>query len=541
MKISSRTNRQVLAITWAQWRMLINFLGRSKAGFEVLSWIFSALWYAGFVLLAILIGYIIASVRTPEMMVRYVPFGMAFAFLYWQVVPLLLASAGASLDLKRLLVYPIPNRRLFLLEVSLRFSNAPEVVIILCGAAVGLWSNPVMPAWGPLFFVPFVLFNLFVAAGIRDLFGRLLARKHVREVLVLGLVMLAALPQVLMVAGGDQLKKIGGITLNLPRIPWPWTVMGELAAGRFTGENLIFTALWTIVAYSFGRNQFERNLRFDSSAVRSTEEAQAPRWLEFTEWLYRVPSALLPDPLGILVEKEIRFLSRAPRFRLLFIMGFTFGIVILLPLAYGRHGAGLLADNYLTAVCAYSILLLSEVAFWNCFGFDRSAAQFYFVAPVSFAQVLIGKNIAAAFFVALEIALVTGVCALARLPVTLPRILEAVSVATLMTIYVLAIGNLASTSHPRGVDPADSWRRSGAGKFQLVLLLVYPIISLPAGLAYLARYAFNAEWAFYSVVAFGIGVGLILYWVALGSAVETSQRKRDQLLEALSEGHGLVG
>ena len=48
---------------------------------------------------------------------------------------------------------------------------------------------------------------------------------------------------------------------------------------------------------------------------------------------------MLADRFGVLVEKDIRFLSRAPRFRLVFLMGFTFGLLIWLPLAFGRDAA----------------------------------------------------------------------------------------------------------------------------------------------------------------------------------------------------------
>ena len=41
---------------------------------------------------------------------------------------------------------------------------------------------------------------------------------------------------------------------------------------------------------------------------------------------FRLPSLVLPDPLAAIVEKELRSLARTPRFRTVFIMGFTFGL-----------------------------------------------------------------------------------------------------------------------------------------------------------------------------------------------------------------------
>src|SRR5579859_7050613 len=42
---------------------------------------------------------------------------LMFVTLYWQLAPVISASFGASLDLKKLLAYPIPHNKLFLVEV----------------------------------------------------------------------------------------------------------------------------------------------------------------------------------------------------------------------------------------------------------------------------------------------------------------------------------------------------------------------------------------------------------------------------------------
>ena len=52
--------------------------------------------------------------------------------------------------------------------------------------------------------------------------------------------------------------------------------------------------------------------------------------------LYRFPSLLWRDPLAAIVEKELRSLARTPRFRMVFVMGFTFGVMVWLPMILGR-------------------------------------------------------------------------------------------------------------------------------------------------------------------------------------------------------------
>jgi hypothetical protein len=72
--------------------------------------------------------------------------GLFFVMLYWQLAPVISAGFGASLDLSKLLIYPIPRRKLFAVEVMLRLTNCAEMLILVAGAAVGLMRNPLYGA-----------------------------------------------------------------------------------------------------------------------------------------------------------------------------------------------------------------------------------------------------------------------------------------------------------------------------------------------------------------------------------------------------------
>jgi ABC-2 type transport system permease protein len=90
------------------------------------------------------------------------------------------------------------------------------------------------------------------------------------------------------------------------------------------------------------------------------------------------------------------------------------------------------------------------------------------------------------------------------------------------------------------VDPSKSWRSASAGRFQALLLLIYPIVSIPIALAYLARYAFDSVMAFYLVLAFAAALGGVVYWIAMESAVSAAAERREKLVAALSQGEGPV-
>jgi ABC-2 type transport system permease protein len=535
---------QTSAIVWAQWRSTRNHFPRASLGGLIFTGVLAAAWYGIFAYLAVLAAILLSSPAELGAFHKILPPALLLCFLYWQVIPVLLTSMGASLDLRKLLVYPIPKRALFVIEVVLRISTGVEMMLILAGAAVGLFRNSAVPHWAPFSLALFVLFNLFCSTGIRDLLVRLLAHKRVREIFVFLVVIAAALPQLMLFHGSHgRMRQFFGAE---PSAILPWTATARLALGEFSWKSLAVMLFWTLAAYAFGRTQFERGLRFDAAEASahgwSSGGWSTKRRVSRLEWLYRLPNSVLRDPLAALIEKELRFLSRAPRFRLVFLMGFSFGLLIWAPIAFGRVSTerSFISDNYLTMVSIYALLLLSDALFWNCFGFDRSAAQVYFLVPVKMSTVLAGKNLAAVFLVLLEITAIAVVCAVLRLPLSLLQILEAFSVTCVITLFILAVGNLSSLYNPRAVNPVKAMRTAAQGRSQALLMLGFPLTLIPVALAYLARYAFDTEWAFFGVLFFDGVVGVLVYLFSMQSALKAAADRREQIIGALSSGEGPV-
>jgi ABC-2 type transport system permease protein len=530
---------QASAIVWAQWRSTRNHLPRANPGGLLFTGVLTAVWYGAFTYLAVLAGILLAQSSEIETFHRILPAALLICFLYWQVIPVLLSSMGASLDLRKLLIYPIPKRALFAIEVILRVSTGVEMMLILIGAGIGLLFNRGVPVWAPFSLALFVLFNLFCSTGVRDLLMRLLARKRLREIVVFLVVISAALPQLILFRGSEsRMRQFFG---GEPSAIFPWTATARLALGQFSWLSLGVMLAWTLAAYAFGRTQFERGLRFDA-AEASARGSSTKRRVSRLEWWYQLPNAVLRDPLAALVEKELRFLSRTPRFRLVFLMGFSFGLLIWAPIAFGRLSTerSFLSDNYLTMVSIYALLLLSDSLFWNCFGFDRTAAQVYFLVPVKMSTVLAGKNLAAAFLVLMEIIAIALVCALLRLPLSGIQILEAVAVTSVITLFVLAVGNLSSLYNPRAVNPLKAMRTAAQSRAQALLMLAFPVTLVPVALAYLARYAFDTELAFFGVLVVGGVVGVLVYFYSMQSALKAAVDRREQIISALSRGEGPI-
>lgn len=527
---------QARAILWAQFRTARNVFARGGVAWTALV---GALWYGFWLIASIAVARLAADPSNLGLLKSSLTGALLLVVLYWQVVPLLMAASGASLELKKLQVYPIPSSQLFAIEVMLRVTAAAEMALMMLGLAAGILRNPAIPSWAALSVIPYILFNLLMAAGLRDLVARILAHRRIREAAFVLLLLLAGLPQLLLLrgtVGGKGFHSLFGVAWA----PWPWTATANLILGRPSLASLAILLTWVGAAGVFGYWQFRSSLSFDAQAASAGRSRAASRD-GVMEKLFRLPSLIWRDPTAALVEKEIRFLVRSPRFRLVFLMGFTFGL-IWLPLSLSRGGLwkSMLGSNYLTVASIYSLLLLSEVCFWNSFGFDRSAAQFYFLAPVPFRRVLIGKNLSAAFFILLEISLVTVVCVMFGLPITALNLAESYSIAGMLALLLLGAGNLLSVHQARGTNPATSFRSGAPGRVQAMLFVIYPLAAIPVGFAYLARWAFGSEAAFFGVLAFDLAIAIVVYNIALQSASDAAERLKETMIAALAAGDGPI-
>lgn len=464
---------------------------------------------------------------------------------YWQLMPVISASMGSSLDLRKLVAYPIPQSRLFQVEILLRLASAAEMLLVLVAAGIGLAINPathsVAAIAGAL--AVFVLFNLLLASGVRSLLERLLMRRKVRELMVLLTALLWVLPRFVMMTGVRPKFAGRAITAALAA-GLPWGAATHAVLGLFPAAAWGSLAAWTFAAAGFGRMQFGRNLRFDAAAAQA-----APREVQgvsFGDRWFRLPSRFLPDPLGAMVEKELRTLSRAPTYRNLFFMGFTFGLLVWLPMVIGRPGAAghrdsFMSGHFLTVVSVYALTLLGQVTYWNCFAFDRSAAAFWFIAPQPISTVLIAKNIASQLPVYLEIAILTAISLALRLVTGWGEVIEAFGVVATCSIYMLAMGNITSIEYPRGINPERvAHGGGGSGRFQSLILIFYPLALLPVALVFLARYAFDSEFVFRVALLIAAAVGAVIYKFTLGSAAAAADRRRELILQTLSAGEGPV-
>lgn len=481
---------------------------------------------------------------SPDQAPYFVPVmtsGLAFVMLYWQIAPIISASFGASLDLRKLLAYPIPHSKLFLIEILLRVTTCAEMVVILGGAVIGLLLNPLYGPHVALYTVCgaflFAATNILLSAGIRGWIERFFARTRLKEVMIFVLVIAGLAPQLLVYF---NVKKAALMRFAPSQVVWPWAAAGRLMLHDPIGASALTGLIWLAVAFVFSRRQFERSLTFDAASVRRAERADNTDGL--MDRLFRLPSRFLPDPLAILTEKELRTLARIPRFRLVYAMSCFFGIVLFLPrmrtnftMRPAAHPSFFI-ENALPLMALYGLLMLGQITYWNAFGFDRSAVQGYYTWPIRFRDVLIAKNLTVISLLIPQILVISLLGRAFHLPAGPAKILETIVVMTVSALYWLAMGNIFSVRMPRPLDPDKMNQMSN--KMQALTIWVAPLLLLPLALAYWSRWFFESEIVFAGIVAIAAAIGAVFYYVGLDSAVNTANARREAIVMELSRADG---
>jgi len=457
--------------------------------------------------------------------------GLAFVMLYWQFAPIISASFGASLDLRKLLAYPIPHGKLFLIEILLRITTCGEMVVILGGAVIGLLRNPLYGLHAAPYILSgailFAVTNIFLSAGARSWIERLFVRTRLKEVMIFVLVIGGLVPQMLVYL---NVKKSALMRFAPSQLVWPWAAAGRLMLHDPIWTSALTALVWLAAAFVFSRRQFERSLTFDAASVRRPERVENTDG--FMDRLFRLPSRFLADPIAVLVEKELRTLARIPRFRLVYAMSCFFGIVLYLPSLKRGHTDTFFHQNALPFMALYGLLMLGQITYWNAFGFDRSAVQGYFSWPVAFRDVLIAKNITVVCLLIPQILIVSLIGRAVHLPASPGKVLETIVVMVISSLYWLAMGNIFSVRMPRPLNPDKMNQMSN--KMQALTIWVAPLLLLPLALAYWSRWFFENEFVFIGIMAIAAVVGGVFYWVGLDSAVNTAQERRESILMQLS-------
>jgi len=534
---------QIKLVAGLRWRILRNGLRRKNNRWDLIGmvWVglFSGLMVVGLALAFYAGGYeFIARGRAGWMALLYWAI-----FVWWQLFPLFVAGFGSNFEFATLLRFPLSLRAFYLLGLGYGLvdfgavSSMLWILAMLAGAASA--RTDVVPAMC-IVSVPFVLVNVTIERLVGSWLEKILAKRRWREVFlglfILSMVSLNFLGPLLQHYGRSASPRILEI---LPYISWlPGSLAGN-AVGAAAIRNyrgvLSATAgllVWLVVMSGLLWQRFEAQYRGEE-----TNEAPAPKAAKKRDKRQastaELPRFVSPQVVSVAL-KEFRYLTRN---------GFALLTLVLPPIMvmfftmqFGRGSMlkehALKPELFFPGMMAYLILILLSPAY-NAFAYEGKGIQAYFMAPVRFQDVLLGKNLFLVGLVAFELALALVLLTWRVGWPGMPMFAATIMAGAFAVAGQLTIANWSSLSFPKKMELGKMKGQRNSGIAVWTAFGVQFVLGAICGLILMAGKWFGNVWI--PVVAFGglTAAAVGGYIASLPAMNRLAEEKKELLIETL--------
>lgn len=181
---------------------------------------------------------------------------------------------------------------------------------------------------------------------------------------------------------------------------------------------------------------------------------------------------------------------------------------------------------------AYTLLILTNLVY-NSFGADAAGIQFYFVSPVRFHEILLGKNLTHSLVLVVEMVLVwAGACLLYR-PPSFDVLLATITGVFFALVVNLTAGNLFSVYTPKKVDLSTLGRQRASQVTALASLGIQAVVLGLCALAILAARAYHHIWLAAVIFVALAGIAIVIYFVVLTRIDAIALERREPMIAEL--------
>jgi ABC-2 type transport system permease protein len=466
-------------------------------------------------------------------------------FLWWQVIPVLVAGFGANFEFRNLVRFPLSLRAFYILGLGYGFADFAAVSSIcwmtsmLVATAVGrVQLLPVMALASLLF----VLVNVTLERLIGSWLERIFANRRARELLV-GLFVLAMVSMNFLNPALERWGDHGTrprIVHLVPYFSWlPGTLTGNAvaAASKARSEDvMLYVAgmlVWLGVTSGLLWRRYQAQYlgeELSESAAPSAAKRRARRQTTSS----RQPG-FLPPPVAGVMRKEFHYMTRN---------GFSFITLIVPPVMVmffsmqfaGNNSQikehGLSPQTFFPAVMAYLILILLSPAY-NSFAFEGHGIQSYFMAPVRMRDILVGKNLFLICVVAVELTISLGVLVWRIGFPGFPLFLSTIAAAAFAVMGQLTIANWSAVSFPKKMEIGKMKGQRNSGVAVWTAFGAQIFIGGVAAVVLLAGRWFGNAWLPVVLFAGLTAAALGGYVASLDPLSVLAERKKELLIETL--------
>jgi len=534
---------------------MVNSVRTTRGALELVSRIWVGFWFA---MLALGAGvgsgfaawYFISSGHAER--IAYI---LWIAFAFWQVFPLAASAFSEHVDSSYLARFPLSYRAYAVIRVAFGTLDVATLVgtMVTLGLAIGVAvARPGLLLVALLALVGFVLFNILLAQMIFAWLERWLAQRRTRE--VLGVLFLLAIFGFNFIGPAIRRMNRGhvgtAVTMRQLRAWMPlerWLPPGmsahaiaAAAAGAFATTFAALAALWALAAAIFWllhlRLQAEYRGENLSEAAAPARRAATPRHA-IRAAAATTPRRFAGGPVAAIAQKELRYLLRSP------MMFFTLVVPVIMiffirsgmqggqrPGGFHWNTAGL---GFPIGV-AYALLVLTGLVY-NTMATDTGGVQFYFLAPVPFRQVMLGKNLAYAAILAFEAVLLYVATVFIDGPP--PPQLFAYTLLGLVfaTLCDFSCGNLLSLIMPKKINLARLGRQSGRGTSSLIAIALQAALLLLIVIAVAGGTVLRLPWLTPALLLLLIAAAVAVYMIVLSRCDAVALAHRETLTTELAK------
>lgn len=476
-------------------------------------------------------------------------------FLWWQVFPILATGFGTTFQFKNLLRFPLSLKAFYLLGLGYGFADFAAVSAMCWMAAMVVGTAVARISAVPTLLLACALFtplNVTLERLLGSWLEKVLARRRSRELFlgffVLSMVSLNFLSPLMQRYGHSAQPKIQQYVSYLWWLPGSLAgdAVGGAATSDFRAVLVGFAGLlaWLAVLSALLWRRFKAQYlgeEFSDSVAPEKQKKKSGVFVDESSKVNPVRAGswgglpfLSPQVAGV-IAKEFHYVMRN---------GFSFVTFLLPPIMVvfftfqftgktsplKEHAFG--PEMFFPAIMAYLILILLSPAY-NSFSFEGKGIQSYFMAPIRFRDVLLGKNLFLVGLVTLELGVSLAVLVYRVGWPTMPRFFATIGAAIFAVTGQLTIANWSSLSFPKKMEMGKMKGQRNSGVAVWTAFGVQILVGGIATAVLLAGRWLGNPWL--SVEAFaGLTVATLAGYVAsLESLDRLAERKKELLVETL--------
>jgi ABC-2 type transport system permease protein len=536
---------QIRLVAGLRWRILRNNMKNKNRRLDVIGVVISSV-LGGLFVIGLSVAFFaitIAFLKGHRESLMALLFWLIF--LWWQVMPIFVAGFSPSFPFRNLLRFPLKFPAFYLISIAYGLADSAALASLCWLLAMLLAVAVEKPEVLPVMLVTCILFvamNVAMERLVGAWLEKILSKRRSRE-LFFGLFLLLIVGIQFIGPAIEKYQKVAK-PLFLQILPYLNALPGSLA-GHAVGDAALQNWGVTLLSLAglFGYSVLFGALLWWRLAAQyrgeELSETVAPQRPLKKSRLLAMPMApemsglrLLPPTVSVILAKEVHYVLRN---------GFALVSLIFPPLLVlffglefaGAHPVakhGISPDLFFPGMMAYLVLILMTASY-NCFAFEGRGMQTYFMVPVAFRDVLLGKNLMQVSLLGLEMVLCIVVLAWKVGLPSLPVFVATLAAIVFAVVGQLSIANWSSLSFPKKMEFGKMKGQRQGGMAVLIAFGAQIIFGLICGVILAAGRWTGDAWLPAEAFLFLAAAAVAGYFASLEPLTRLAESKKEALLE----------